>query len=786
MKSKKQLTNYLTVLFFILIATNSHAQRIAGRVLSSESPIVYATVELQDSSGTTKDYALTDDQGGFEIKSAIQPGERISVSVVGYSTFEMNYDASTDWKDLKINLIPADENTIDEVVVRGNPPLIEPGIGKLTYNVQSTPQIQTSSTVDVLARAPGMQVDIMNKSISMNGKSNILVLMDNKRIYMTGAELYDFLNNLSASTVQKIELINSPSAKYEASAVINIILKKNQNHGWNGTFSTVGGHGREPDVNSRLTMNYRNEKIAFSGSVGGNFDRQPVDGWETYVFDEYSLDQSFESLTENLGGNVRVALDYFIDSTSTLGALYQRTQSRADKNVMSLTDRLNSDQSMIHLIDDNNLISDNGRDLFTLNYSKNFSEKRTLMLNADYSIKNNTGDNRFLTARNQQLFRNRLNDVELSDKLFAATVDYQDVLFKKYALELGARVTDIRTENSNIFDTENGEGSNIPEYQSDSFNYSENVYAGYANISTELSDHVGLQLGLRGEYTTLTGESISMNETNNRDYFTLLPNVTFNYVVNQNHNLSLSYNKSINRPSFRNLNPFRYYSDIYSASEGNPLLNPSFSHELTLQYLLNRKYVFVVIYEDERNVNEISLQQDIDSEVMISRFENYGASKVIGLQAQVPFAFTKWWTNTFQGIIAHTSTEKTDYRNSGGAYSANLISTIKLPKGYYFEATGNYMYAPAQRIFRVDPNYYANFSVSKSFLNSNLSTKFHVLDAFSSYAFRARTSQQGLVLDAFNQGRGRMLMLSLTYKFGSNKIRGSRTKSNSLGDDYSR
>lgn len=780
----KNLHKLLIIFLVGLSLEAANAQTISGRVTAQDNnPIAYATLTLLDSAKKPIDYAISTETGDFLISKNIERGYFLSVSAVGFQgqTLDKRYFGES----IAIVLTRSDKNTIGQVVVTANKPLIEAKIGKIIYNVENTPLVKTSSITEILGKAPGVTVDIMSESIKLNGKQ-VLILMDGRKTYLDGGQVYQYLNNLQAGTIEKIELINNPSAKYDAGAIINIITKKDKTHGWNASLSSTIGHGKEPEIKGNGVLSYRNKSIALTTSIGANYDKSPVSGYSLQESPTYRMDQNYNSLTTNNGVNGRIALDYFLNKKHTLGFVYSHNQSERDKESKNTSDRKIAGDNLLNYVDDNQLNSSSGRNLYSLNYTAQLAGQKKLSFNADYNISNTDGDNRYYTSLNNNLFRDRTNVLGLNNHLLASTLDYEDVWQERYQIELGLKATDISTKNINLFKTINGTGSSAPEYQEDKFNYNENVVGGYFTISTQLGAKVGAQVGLRGELTSIQGRSLLTNEINKNEYFDLFPTLAINYPIDQNHVLIFGYNKSISRPSFRSLNPFRYYSDIYSATEGNPYLKASYSHEAAVQYLLKSKYMFTLGYMQENGQVNSYFEKDPNSDVLISKYENYGKAIGMVLGADIPVKLTNWWNTKVQLQLAQVSIEKENFKENGPAIASNIVSTFKLAKTYNIELTNNFTYSTVQGIYKVDPSYYMNLSIAKSFAKNKLSVRLHALDMFNLYKFKATTTQNNIFSLDRNQGRGAMYLLSLTYRLGKTTVKASDAKSKSIGEDANR
>lgn len=766
------------------LSFNAKSQ-IRGKLKSDSSvPVAYANIKLLDSVGILKDYAISDDSGNFVIKTESKEGYLLSISAVGFELLEHKLNSREDNPFIELVLTPA-KYTLEEVTVTSSKPLIESRLGKLIYNVENGPILQTSSGIDLLSKAPGVITDLQNQSISLNGKK-VLVLIDGRRTYLDGAQLFQYLNNIQGGTIEKIEIINNPSAKYDANAIINIITKKDKTHGWNALITNHTGYRRQPDTKTSVAFNYRTKYIALSTTMGGNFDKSPSQGSLFQKTIDNTLDQKFNALTQNKGIFGKLSLDYFLDKKQTLGLAYARNQYDNKTFSESISDQENSVKGLRTLMDHNTSDKEFYRDLYSINYTAKFSSDNKLAFNADYTKSNTLGDNQYVTTFKDSIYRRTLNNLSLDNKIFSSSIDYEALCFEKYNFEGGVRISNIQTDNFNTFNTQNGFGSNFPEYQNDTFHYDENVYAGYVTISRDVGENIEMQLGLRGEYTHTAGRSETLEATNKSKYFNLFPTFSIDYAINPNHKFTISFDKSIERPSFRMLNPFRYYNDIYNASEGNPFLKPAYSYEGVLQYLLGKKYVFTLSYEHINGEAQQYFLQDKENNITISKYENYGQTKMFVVGGHIPVSITKWWDARFQTQLLYLSLKKEDFSKGGPGVTLNTNSTFKLPKKYFLELSSTFQYASAYGIYKLDPIYAFNLSASKSFFNEKLSVKINASDLGSLYRWHSSTTQNNIFYDGRSRGRGTMYTIVLSYKLGKTTIRGANAKSKSLGADQGR
>jgi len=569
------------------------AKIIKGSVIDADGkamPFVTISVLAQDSSLLTG--AITDDDGLYAIEVTANQ-YIIQASYVGYVTAYGGPDF----------LLREETEKLAEVEVKAKKPLIERQMDKLVVNVSASPLAAGSNGNDILRRAPGVRID-KDGNITVNGKS-VEIWIDGKPSYLSGQQLKAMLDGTDGNTIEKIEIISNPSAKYDASGqggIINIKTKRNMMKGLNGILSAAYGGMYFGDVKRWLQMdmvslnlNYRSEKTYTFGQLTQVFAQNDIDletyrktpTLENYSYSGYAMDFQYYML--------KVGNDWYIDSVNTLGFILQVPYMKVNQRII---DGRNYAYTVEGTDTVSKSISHTGAQIQSpqhtanLNYTHTFNDEleRELTVNVDYNRYNNKTANTQLTRYDELIPYSlglNINSQQVID-IYSAKLDFQTKFWKTGMIECGVKYGLSSTNNhmttDSIFD-------DIPLSQTrQDFRYDEHVAAAYISVGKQFGEHWSVKLGLRGEYTYSFGNWLSADSVTRRSYFNPFPTAYIGYTTSPLGKLqqplvvSASYTRRIKRPNYWMLNPFRTYVDAYSYQEGNTELTPEFNNDVELHF----------------------------------------------------------------------------------------------------------------------------------------------------------------------------------------------------------
>jgi iron complex outermembrane receptor protein len=690
---------------------------------------------------------------------------------------------------------------LKEVSVSARRSYIEVKPGKVVLNVQSSIIAEGNSAFDVLKQAPGVHATAQG-NISIIGRQNALVMLDGKPIGLSGDNLTSYLQSMQSSTVQQIELITNPSAKYEAggAGVINIISKKGTNVGTNVTVTMGGGYGKYYKANMGVAFNNRMGNM----NVYGNYNFAPNKTFLTFTTDRSinyqgqlsNYNSVYYTTRESFNHTFRVGTDILISSKHTLGFLVSGTVNNNDyaKNNnlkisnFSVLDSTISTKSMLN------------RDLRNINYDINYSGKldsagQTLSADVsfnDYSRRSDEYiDNHFYTTAGNS-YRAPLYQQNLSPSgihIWAAKIDYVKPFSKTAQLEAGFKYSWVKSDNNLVFGPKvNGVYQVDPNFSS-TFLYTENINSGYINY-IKSAGKWNIVVGIRAEQTNARGDSIHNVVGIKKNYLDWFPQWQIRYSVNDKNEFALSYNRSIQRPEYDVINPFLYYVDLYDYRSGNPNLLPEYTNKVELSYMYNKTIVTSLYYIHTSDIYDFStLIQNDATKVNITTRKNFGNIYIYGVRFFSPVRFNSWWNANFSVDASYQRIKA--YPENGNLNKGTqdvLLSTLQsfsISNTIKAEIAGKYESPTFYGFSQFKANYRVDAGISKQVFNKNGTFKLSVDDIFRTERDYAYTNYQNLNLSIVNRGEGRIARFGFTYRFGKISLKNS-TKHNAGNEDEQR
>jgi iron complex outermembrane recepter protein len=796
----------LFTLVFTLISTIVFARPddVHGVVTDKQNKSVeFANVVLLNTTDSTLvKAAITDEAGKFTFEG-IAPGDYIiMVAQIGFEKYSARISLNGTNKDLPVIQLQTGAVNLKETTVSAARPLIEHHIDKTVVNVENSIINAGSTLIDILKRSPGVTVD-NDGNVSLKGKQGVLIMMDGKPTYLSQADLTNLLKSLRSDDISQVEIITNPSAKYDAagnSGIINVRLRKKHNLGFNGSWHSSYGQGVYPDFSFGPNLNYRTEKFNLFGSY--NF-------WRGFYFEDNDLirkfseentvsvfDQNTFDKARNDNHNIRGGMDYFFNDKHTTGFLFRSNISTNDDRTTSTTHVNNAGQldSSYTTINKNDSKYSN----FTFNVNHVFhidTSGREISADLDYATYNTRTDFNFRTDHysanpTYTPYTNLEKSIQPATiNIRSAKLDYTHPMKKNMKLEAGAKSSFVETDNDvkyyHIIDNRD-----IPDPgKTNHFIYKENINAAYLNWSGQFGKF-GLQFGLRGEQTIAKGEQIATTQNFERDYLQLFPSAFINYKINDKHALALNYSRRIDRPAYQQLNPFRYFLDPYTFQEGNPSLQPQFTHSNELSYTFMGSITAAINYSQTTDaMTQISKQIDSARTTFVTT-ENVSSYNNYGFSLSIPYEITKWWmtsnnfniyNNTYSGTISggNLSLQLT-------SYTINTQNSFQLPNGWAIEMGAYYNSKQIYGTFLINPQWSLNAGIGKSFMHNRLRMHFDLNDIFWTEKTKSEIKYNNV--DAkFNQTYdSRFLRLHLTYNFGKQTVEQARRRRGGAEDELNR
>lgn len=767
------------------------AAKVSGALVNDQGkPLDYATVSLLRASDSTVVKGALSNDAGVYVFTNIKAGNYIvKASVVGYQkavSKSFNVPANASQVTAPALNLHTGSTELKGVTITATKPLIERKIDRTVMNVENSVLAAGNTAMEILERAPGVTVD-KDDNISLKGKQGVTVMINDKLTYLTAAQLATLLRSTDGNTIKSIEIITNPSAKYDAagnSGIINIKLKKNTQSGTNGSITVGGAKSKYWRDNSSLNLNHKqgNLNVFTSLSRGDNkrghdigIDRIITDslGNKTYFNQKSSLPSI------NHYNNYRLGADYDLTSKHTIGFVvsgYSNSEKDLndnrtiigkqfgvpDSSLRTTSDIRQTYKNFALNLNDRLKLDTSGQELsIDLDYSK-FRNNSNAMYNTDYFLPDGS------VQHAPQMLRNQTPS---TISIYTGKADYTKPLTKTIKLEAGVKFSSVKTDNdlqAQIFS--NGAYINDTT-RTNRFIYTEKINAGYLNLNKQFKKF-SVQLGLRAEQTRSTGNLIGSTPVK-RSYLNLFPSVFINQTINDKNEISFSYSRRIDRPGYDDLNPFIYYLDPYTYSQGNAFLNPQYTQNFEFNYTYNKTINVSLGYSHTTDaITELILTEGKRS---FETHQNLQTQTGYNVNINTPFTITKWWegnvnaTAFYLGFKSDTLAGQ-KFNDGQWAFQGRTTQTFKFA-GYRFEVTGDYQSSLTYGIYKIRPRYSVDMGVSKSFMEKKFNIKASCDDIFN---IRRNDLSSQVVNNNFvikQKNDTRVMRLTFTYNFGNSSIK---------------
>lgn len=754
----------------------------------------------------------SDKEGKFELNNLADGDYLVQVTAMGFNTFNSAVQTIKAGQETTLGTLKLEPASADlkAVTVTARKAMVEVKADKTVVNVDAFISNAGGTALEVLEKSPGISVD-RDGNISLKGKQGVIVLIDGKQTYLGGQDLANYLRNTPSNQLETVEIMTQPSAKFDASGnsgIINIRTKKGRQNGFNGSVNLGYIQGVYPKSSNSLNLNYKKNKISvfstLSYSYWQGFNTLNLDR-KFKVKDSDDLSAVFDQKTDggfnSTNAGLRVGADYQIDKNTSLGVQVNGTYN--PRNFMA--------DSRADIYDGKGLLDSSNR-AFSENTDKwknyganlNFRKKldttgREISADLDYiwygSKAKQTSDNYTFYQPGNILTDSFLlkGDLPSDIRIYSAKADYVHPLGKAGKIEAGVKSSYVKTDNDARYTTWDAGSKTweIDQSRSNHFLYEENINAVYVNYSREFKKW-SLQTGLRMEHTNAKGKQLSNNESFKRDYVQLFPTAFASYKLNDKNQLTASYGRRIERPNYKDMNPFQYFLDQYTYQAGNPYLQPQFSHNVELSHNYRGVLNTTLNYTMTTDIINDILKQNDSTKVTFQTKENIAKRRNIGLAISYNQPLTKWWTVSFFGNIFHNQFEGmvNNLPLDAGftSFMGNINNQFKFGKSWGGEISGFYR-SKAQEagILIAKPMGMFSFGLSKQVLKTKGTIKLSVTDPFRLMKFRGETVFGPIDTKINAQWDNRRVALNFSYRFGKLQNGGpQRRKSGSATDEQNR
>lgn len=796
----------LTLLFIVFSTSAVDAQsnpsnRISGEVVNVSGEAlsgVSVYLIIDNETNVILKTAVSDGFGAFEILHVPSGHYFLELSYVGYGTKRL---PAFEYRDgpLALDRITLEESgeSIDEVTVSRELPLIQNRNGKLVMNVENSTLAAGNNALDVLKRAPGVSID-QDNNILLMGREGINVTVDGRQTFMSGEQLANFLKSLDANQIKDIEVGTTRNASEDAEGAagrINIVLKKNNTEGFNGNFTASAAHGMHARGNTSLALNYKKGATTTFGTYAytHNKEENQLDLYRLIGGDAgTAFDQTASMVTRTKTHNYRFGVEQKTSERNTMLFQISGIIDRDDDLNHSLT-AINQPSLALDSTLTTNTDAFQTMNRFSFNANNEFKIDTLgskLTFDADVTLFRNNGEMHYeylmRDAAGQLLYdpEYERNSMPVDIDIYVGRLDYVKNFGASGQLEAGLKYSNVRSDNDMQF--EHFVDQNWQNFvgRSNHFIYTEQVAAAYADYSYKVGKW-DFEAGLRAERTSSHGRSVTLDDEVKRNYLDLFPSVSLTYSASQNHIFNLSYSKKISRPNYRNLNPFEYYVDRFTFNKGNPYLQPQYTHGLALNYTLMQ--MFNVSLGSDLTLDALTefMGQDEETKRTWITRENLGRQVTSYMNVNAPYRFGKFWMMSNNLLLAHMYFKG----QMGGLFidqgafmfQLNTMNTFKISNRISAEASLRYMSPFLYNIYNMQRRWGLDAGLNYNFKDQKSSLKLAVTDVFRTNWNNISTRFNVFHSDIRQYNDHQAVRLTYSLKFGNLKqsVRRSTTSEES-------
>ena len=788
----------LKLLLFALLGVMATAKAqnsgtVSGKITekSNNAPISYATVSIKDN-GKVVSGVNTDDNGEFSIKNLALKNYTIEIQYIGFRKYIGSVVLGENKKTATVNVSLEEEATqLKGVNIVAERSTIEQKIDRKVVTVGKDLTTAGASASDIMNNIPSVNVDQDGK-LSLRGNDNVRVLIDGRPSNIDPAQL---LKQIPSTSIKKIELITNPSAKYNPegmSGIINIVLHKNANNGFNGSYSGGITFGETAKYNQSLNLNYKTGKVNFFGNVGQNFGTYFNDGF----IKRFNPDviQKIDVVNDNDSYLYKIGMDYLIDDHNTLSFYTNQNKSDGKGFVdtgIEYNDAVGSDVASV--FQKSKYSGPDQVGTYNLAYKHIFKkEGHTLDFEGNYSDNKETNYASFDTQSTNN--DNTQNSVIYDDyikgtrKLSTLNVDYVNPLNDKTTLEAGAEARITKTDNDYIT------GNPLAALPVSSYTYDTDIYSAYVTFGQKFKKF-SYQAGMRFESYKVVANLNQGLEKFNDDYITLYPSAYFTYNLTEKNTLQFSYSRRVDRPSLEQTKPIREFSTPLVTSLGNPELRPQFTNSVEVNYTKTLEKgsvtagVFVRSINDQISRTLSPDPNDPSGYKQILSFTNFDHNSAYGFDVSLNYKLTKWWdiqpsidfsSIKQEGVVFEfdpvTSTSSPLQRSvTTAAFNARMNSNFKPTKRLSFLLFG-FFRGPVDEIQQKrNEMYKIDIGSRYTLLDNKMNISVRFNDVFNTMKYSFDGIYPYPQTGQFSW-ESQTVYVGLTYNFGGGKIKNLQRK----------
>ena len=800
---------HLSFLFALLLCMTSPFTSLAndpdtalgiinGKVVDdvSNQPVAYAAVVIKSEDGTkTITGGITTEDGNFEIKKLPDGSFIFEVQFIGYKTYSQKLVIAKGKRNLNLGTVILEEETkeLEGVEVVAERTTIEQRVDRKVINVGKDLTTAGASASDIMNNIPSVNVDAQTGEISLRGNSNVRVMVDGKLSNVPVAQL---LKQIPSTAIKSIELITNPSAKYNPegmSGIINIVLHKNANIGFNGNVNMGLTKGIEAKFNSSVDLNYRNGKFNFYGNYGNNIGKYVNDG-SILRIDENSR-QKFDFFNNNKSHLYKLGVDFYLNDKNTISFFTnQNIFDGTGDGKTQVTYFNDMSRNVTQLFFDD---SNNSSEQYNFDYKLDFNkEGHNIELEVDHNQFKSEQDANF-SSTGATTYPNYMDFVDTDRTQTTANLDYVNPLDSISKLEIGLQSRNFETnvDYSSTGQTFNSQGNLVPT-PSTEFVYAMDIYSAYATFGQSY-EKWSYQMGVRIEDVQVKADTNAVRAFTDK-YTEIYPSGFLTYKPNEKDQLQISYSRRVDRPGLQQVNPIREFATPLISSFGNPNLVPQFTSSYEANYTKRIKNgsitggVFYRSITDE--INRAIYIDRLDLNKTILTFDNFDKTSAYGVELSTNYKPIKWWSiNGSFDMFSQTQRGLTETLNTtdpnpteddiveervkvdNTAWNLRMNNSFTVTKKLTVQAFGFYRGRNKSIQFDANPMYFVNLGARYSFAEGKGTLSFNYNDIFNTMRFAFEGSYPYAQEGAFNW-ESNNVYVGLSYRFGSGKNRAKSRK----------
>lgn len=766
-------TTMKSILFgvaLLLIGNLLFAQSINGTATdaATHQPLSFTTISLLKAADSSQvKGTLADDDGKFHFEKLKAGKYLLAVQIMGYISKKVAVTVTDADQTINLQLVSQTTN-LNEVTIKASKPLVEHQAGKTIFNVENSIVSVGNTTMELLAMTPLVQLK-PGGDITIKGKPNVLVMLNGKII--PGETAATVLQNMPAENIARVEVISSPSARYDASAsggVINIITKKGVAAGLNGTVNLTAAQSSYGKYSGGVVLNYRTGKVNIYGTANVRDAKGKRNEETARTIGTEQSATPVELLTHGVTESGKVGMDYDVTKNSTISASVEGAYTQSNNKATSVA-YFNSRQLDSVLTANSKPGGNYNFTLYDLAYQNRLDNEGQL-LNFDLNQVHYSGLSRqnmdgVLTdviGNNPVKYNSAITRTNSLFNVSTIQTDYTLPFDTNTVLEAGLK--DLHTGSSNTStDLQQNELTNTPQQSSTA--YHENIAAGYLDLSRQLGT-LKLETGLRAEHTAATLSNMGLHES----YLDLFPSASIDKKFTNHDKLTFSYTSKIDRPAYESLIPFVTPIDRYTQEKGNPDLKPAYTQDFELTGSAG-KLELTLGYTYTKDAITDFIIQDAQTSVWTITKTNFSRAENYNISVSLPITMVSWWNSNntltaFYNNFYSNNAGGDAYDKGKFSYTINSINTFTLPAGFKAELVGVYNSASVYGLYQISHTSMVNAGIAKAFAGKKINVKLAANDLFNGSGYDLQTDAGILHMTGFSRYDSRRVSLSLSYKFG--------------------